>query len=352
MKSLNQALRRCVSRTNTYYHTPGEPIMKSVTLLPGVLIGPEITDCVKQVFRAAKIPIHFDILEDFDFKRPDHKEALKKNKYLLMGNTGRKGSMTLEHTEFYRFLDLQARVVHAYNFPGINTRHKNVDIVVIRENLEGEFSGVEHEVVPGVFESIKICTKENSLRIANYAFEYAFLAGRKRVTAVHKANIMKLVDGLFLEACREVAQRFPSILFDEIIIDNCAMQLAARPHLFDVMVMPNLYGSIVSSICVGLVGGAGMVSGASIGSNYMLFDQAARNSGFDIAGKNLANPTALVLASVNMLKSMHLPKFADVIHTALLNVYEEGKTMTQDVNGNANTEEFTARLCDEIVKLD
>lgn len=138
--------------------------------------------------------------------------------------------MILDHTEFYKFLDLNARVVHARNFPGINTRHKNVDIVIIRENLEGEFSGVEHEVVPGVFESIKICTKENSLRIANYAFEYAFLAGWKWVTIVHKANIMKQVDGLFLEAAREIAQRFPTILYDEIIIDNCAMQLASKPH--------------------------------------------------------------------------------------------------------------------------
>jgi isocitrate dehydrogenase (NAD+) len=352
MKSLSRTLRRFISQPSTYYHSPGDPIIKSVTLLPGAFIGPEITDAVRKVFQAAKVPVHFDIIEEFDFKKSDHKMALKKNKCLLMGNTGRKNSMTLEHTEFYRYLDLHARVVHAYNFPGINTRHKDVDIVVIRENLEGEFSGVEHEVVPGVFESIKICTKENSLRIATYAFEYAFLSGRKRVTAVHKANIMKLVDGLFLEATREVAQRFPSILYDEIIIDNCAMQLASKPQQFDVMVMPNLYGSIVSSICAGLVGGAGIVPGASIGIEHMLFDQACRNSGFDIAGRNVANPTALLLSSVNMLKSLHLTRFADLIHNALVNVYEEKKVLTQDVGGAAKTHEFTARLCDEIMKLD
>ena len=346
MKNLSSALRRSCARTNTYFHSPGEARMKSVTLIPGAFIGPEMTGVVTKVFQTANVPVHFDILEDFDFKNPEHKLALKKNKFLLMGNTGRKGSPTLEHTEFYRHLDLYARVVHVYNLPGVPTRHKDVDIVVIRENLEGEFSGVEHEVVPGVFESIKICTKENSLRIANYAFEYALLTGRKRVTAVHKANIMKLADGLFLEATREIAQRFPSILYDEIIIDNCAMQLASKPQQFDVMVMPNLYGSIVSSLTAGLVGGAGVAAGASIGAEHLLFDQACRNSGFDIVGKNLANPTALLLSSAHLLNSLHLNRFGDLIYSAILNVYKEGKFLTPYVGGQSTTSDFTNRLCD------
>ena len=253
---------------------------------------------------------------------------------------------------FYKYLDLYARVVHLYNLPNVQTRHKDIDIVVIRENLEGEYSGVEHEVVPGVFESLKIITKERSTRLAEYAFEHALLTGRKKVTAVHKANIMKLADGIFLEATREVSAKFPSIQYDEIIIDNCAMQMVSRPQQFDVMVMPNLYGSIVSSIGAGLIGGAGISAGASIGDNYLLFDQACRNSGIDIAGKNLANPTALLLSSVNMLKSMYFPRFADLIHDSLINVYEEGKYLTKDVGGNSSTRDFTNRVCEEIVLLD
>jgi len=336
----------------TYYHIPGEEMIKKATLLPGVMIGPEITNAVQKVFQVAKVPVEFDILEEFDFKNENHKILLKKNKYLIMGNTARKGSMNVEHLEFYKFLDLNARVVHAHNFPGVKTRHNNVDIVIIRENIEGEFSGIEHEVVPGVFESIKICTKENSLRIANYAFEYAKLSGRKKVSAIHKANIMKMVDGLFLEATREVSKKYPSIAYEEIIIDNCAMQMASKPQQFDVMVMPNLYGSIVSSIASGLVGGAGMVPGASIGKNHILFDQACRHSGYDICGKNIANPTALLLSSVNMLNAMHLTRFGDLIHQAIFNVYEEDTCRTIDVGGKCTTSMIVDKICEEIIKID
>lgn len=224
----------------------------------------------------------FKIIQNFDFSDPLQREQLKKNKYILLGNTGRQNSKSVEHLEFYKFLNLFARVVHLYNLPSIQTRHKDIDIIVIRENLEGEFSGVEHEIVDGVFESIKIITKQNSLRIAEYAFQHAKLTGRKKVTAVHKANIMKIVDGIFLEATREVAKKYPSLIYEEIIIDNCAMQMVSKPQQFDVMVMPNLYGSIISSIGAGLIGGAGVSSGACIGKDYLLFDQACRHSGNDI----------------------------------------------------------------------
>ena len=351
-RMLTKTLRKAISSTTSYLHMPGHTAKRDVTLLPGIAIGPEIIDSVLQVFKTANVPVSFDILSDFDFRNESHRDALKKNRYLLIGNTGSKDSPVLEHLEFYKFLNLYARVVHIYNLPNVPTRHKDVDIVVIRENLEGEFSGVEHEVVPGVFESLKIITKEKSKQIAEYAFEHAVLTGRKKVSAVHKANIMKLADGVFLEATREVAKNYPSIKYEEIIIDNCAMQLVSKPQQFDIMVMPNLYGSIVSSIGAGLIGGAGVCAGASIGDEYLLFDQGLRNSGMDIAGKNIANPTALIVSSVNMLKSMYLPRFADLIHNALFNVYDEAKYLTSDVGGKCSTSDFTSRLCEEIVRLD
>lgn len=337
-------------KAQTYLHAPKTSEVQNVTMIPGMFIGPEITNSVAHVFKAAGVPVAFDILSDFNFSRQTDREALKKNKFLLLGNLASKTSATLEHLEFYKYLNLFARVTHVYNLPNVKTKHKDIDIVVIRENLEGEFSGVEHEVVPGVFESIKIVTKKNSLSIADYAFEYAYLNGRKKVTAVHKANIMKLADGIFLEATREVAKKYPSIQYNEIIIDNCSMQLVQKPEQFDVMVAPNLYGSIVSSIAAGLVGGPGVVAGASIGTDYMLFDQGLRNSGLEIAGQNKANPTALIQAGVTMLRAMNLLRFADLVQQSLTSVYEEGKFLTADVGGKSSTNEFTARLCDEISK--
>ena len=174
--------------------------------------------------------------------------------------------------DFYKYLNLFARVTHIQNLPNVPARHQDIDIVVIRENLEGEFSGVEHEVVPGVFESLKIITKKNSLRICKYAFEHAKMTGRKKITVVHKANIMKLVDGIFLEAAREVKKDFPEIEYEEMIVDNCAMQMVSNPTQFDVMVMPNLYGSIITGIGSGLIGGAGFAPGATIGDDFFLFD--------------------------------------------------------------------------------
>ncbi len=172
------------------------------------------------------------------------------------------------------------------------------------------------------------------------------------MTAVHKANIMKLVDGIFLEATREVADKYPNIKYEEMIIDNCSMQMVSNPQQFDVMVMPNLYGSIISSIGAGLMGGAGLAPGASVGDNYLLFDQACRNLGSDISGKDQANPTALLLSSVNLLRSANLPRFADLILTSLINVFNENKYLTRDIGGKSKTSKFTKRLCDEIKKLD
>ncbi|KAG2456134.1 IDH3G dehydrogenase, partial [Polypterus senegalus] len=203
-------------------------------------------------------------------------------------------------------LDLYSNVIHCRSMPGLQTRHKDIDIIIIRENTEGEYSSLEHESVPGVVESLKIITKSNSLRIAEYAFKLAREQGRKKVTAVHKANIMKLGDGLFLQCCKEVAAGYPDITFENMIVDNTTMQLVSRPNQFDVMVMPNLYGNVVSNVCAGLVGGPGLVPGANYGRDYAVFETATRNTGKSIAGKNIANPTAMLLASCMMLDHLRL----------------------------------------------
>ena len=345
-------LRKISTFRNTYLHKPGNFTESTVTLIPGISIGPEITNSVQKIFKTAEVPIEFEKIPDFDFSNSVHRQQLKKNKYLLVGNIGHTNSKTLEHLQFYKYLNLYSRVTHLHNLPNIPTPHKNIDIVIIRENLEGEFSGVEHEVAPGIFESLKIITKKNSLKIAKYAFEHALITGRKKVTVVHKANIMKLVDGIFIEATKEISKQFPTINYEEIIVDNCAMQMASNPQQFDVMVLPNLYGSIVSAIGAGLVGGAGVVAGASVGEDYLLFDQGCRNSGFDIVGKDLANPTALILSACNLLKSKGLPRFADLIYSSVLNVYEEGRFLTPDIGGNSKSSEFTERVCEEIRRID
>lgn len=216
-----------------------------------------------------------------------------------------------------------------------------MDIAIIRENLEGEYSGVEHEVYPGVYESLKIVTKASSLRIAEYAFEFAFLCGRQKVTAVHKANIMKLADGLFLEACREVAEKYPMVAYEEMIIDNCSMQMVKNPWQFDVMVMPNLYGSIVTHTASGLCGGSGVTAGANIGKEFALFEQGCRSAARGIEGKGVANPSAALYASVNLLRTAGLPRFADVIEKGLLQVYTDGKVNILplcSLNGTFHTE--------------
>lgn len=348
---LARTLRRFSRPPQTYLHTPGSSSKRKVTLIPGLFIGPEVVSSVQRVISTAAVPIEFETLPELDFSNEAFKTALLKNKFILLGNLANSKAQALENLEFYKFLNLFARVVHVFNLPNVPTRHKNIDIVIIRENLEGEFSGVEHEVVPGVFESLKLCTLERSLALAQYAFDFAYFTGRKRVTAVHKANIMKLTDGLFLEACRGVAKKYPSIDFKEIIIDNCAMQMVQRPQQFDVIVTGNLYGSIVSSIGAGLVGGAGVVSGSNIGENYMVFDQGLRASAHDIAGKGLANPTAMINTCVNMLRSMNLMMFADLIHEGLMNVYKNGGVLTRDLGGKATTNEFTEEVCRQIEKL-
>lgn len=270
---------------------PGIGSPRKVTLVPGVGIGPEVTRAVQRIFEAAHCPILWDVIENFSISDSACKQKLKQNESILLGPLPtRKGEKYIDNSDIYKDLGLYANLTYARTLPGVETRHKNVDIVVLRENTEGEYSGVEHEVYPGVIESIKVITKEASRRLAEYAFEFAYLSARKKITVVHKANIMKLCDGMFLEATREVSQRYPFIQYEEMIIDNCCMQIVKNPWQFDVMVMPNLYGSIISNAAAGIVGGPGMTCGANIGQDQVIFEQATRHTGSDITGKNLANP--------------------------------------------------------------
>jgi len=333
---------------------PGIGTTRNVTLVPGYGYGKDLINSVKQIIAAAHCPITWDVIEEFQISKiddPEYSQKLRKNEVMLLGLLPTKqGDKYVDHFRLYQRLGLFANLVYSKTLPGANTRHKDVDIVVIRENTEGEFSGVEHEVYPGVVESIKVITKEASLRIANYTFEFAYLSGRKKVTAVHKANIMKLCDGLFLEACREVAAQYPFIKYEEMIIDNCCMQVVKNPWQFDVMVMPNLYGSIVGHAVAGICGGAGVTCGANIGEKNVIFEHGARISSDDLVSRDLCNPSALILSSVMMLKHMGLPKFANNIENALEKTFVDG-IRTKDIGGSHSLEQFTEAVVNNLQKL-
>ena len=228
-----------------------------------------------------------------------------------------RGTLPSINIDIRRSLSLYANIVHSINIPGIASRHSGVDIVIIRENTEGEYSGMEHEVAPGVTESLKVMTRDATRRIAAYAFEYAHMNNRAKVTAVHKANIMKKADGIFLESCADVAKAWPHIQYEEVIVDNCMMQLVSKPQQFDVMVTPNFYGSLVSNAVAGLMGGPGVAPGVSLGAQGALFEQGARHVGMDIRGKDVANPTSILFASVMLLRYLKMPNFADRMEAAV-----------------------------------
>lgn len=237
-------------------------------------------------------------------------------------------------------LDLYANVRPVYNLPHVVSRFEGVDLVVVRENTEGLYSGIEHEVVPGVVESLKIATEKGCRRIARFAFDYARRHGRKRVHAIHKANIMKLTDGLFLRLAREAAKDFPEIEYREAIVDNACMQLVMNPGQFDVLVLENLYGDILSDLCAGLVGGLGLVAGANLGERGAIFE-AVHGSAPDIAGQGIANPTAVMMAAAQMLRHIQQNRAAERLQQALWQVYAAGEHLTRDVGGSATTAEFT-----------
>ncbi|GMH11348.1 hypothetical protein Nepgr_013189 [Nepenthes gracilis] len=327
------------SRSVTYMPRPGDGAPRAVTLIPGDGIGPLVTGAVEQVMEAMHAPVYFEKCEVHgDMKKVPEEviESIRKNKVCLKGGleTPVGGGVSSLNVQLRKELDLYASLVNCFNLPGLPTRHESVDIVVIRENSEGEYSGLEHEVVPGVVESLKVITKFCSERIAKYAFEYSYLNNRKKVTAVHKANIMKLADGLFLESCREVATKYPGIKYSEIIVDNCCMQLVSKPEQFDVMVTPNLYGNLVANTAAGIAGGTGVMPG--------VFEQGASagNVGSEeIVAQNKANPVALLLSSAMMLRHLKFPSFADRLETAVKWVISEGKYRTKDLGGGSTTQQ-------------
>jgi len=326
----------------------------TVTLIPGDGIGPEISEAVKSIFTAAKAPIQWEevdvtpILKDGKTAIPeDAVKSIKKNTVALKGPLATpigKGHVSLNLT-LRRTFSLFANVRPCVSIAGYKTAYDNVNTVLIRENTEGEYSGIEHEIVDGVVQSIKLITYEASERVARYAFHYASENGRNRVTAVHKANIMKMSDGMFLTACRAVAKDYPNIAYDEDLLDRACLRIVQdpKPYADRVMVMPNLYGDILSDMCAGLIGGLGLTPSGNIGKDASIFE-AVHGSAPDIAGKGLANPTALLLSSLMMLRHMNLFDIADNIEKATLSTIAEGKHITGDLGGKASTREYTEAI--------
>lgn len=325
------------------------------TLIPGDGVGPELVNSVKEVYSAIGVPVEFEelflseIYPSMSVPVETVIESIQRNGICLKGIlstpfSSYAGELQTLNMKVRRDLDLYANVVHIKSFPGIKTKHENLDFFVIREQTEGEYSALEHESVPGVIECMKIITEEKSRRIAKFAFDYATKHGRKKVTCVHKANIMKLGDGLFLRCVEETSQMYPQITFDSMIIDNTCMQLVSHPHKFDVMVMPNLYGNIIDNLASGLVGGAGIVPGASYSTDCVIYEPGARHTFGEAVGKNIANPTAMLLCSVKLLRHVNLHDYADIIQNALTKVIKEGKVRTRDIGGYASTTDFTLAI--------
>lgn len=328
-----------------------------ITLIPGDGIGPEIVAATVRIIEAAGVDIEWEnqILgvqaqEKYGTTLPDETiESIKRNKVALKGpqmTPVGKGFMSV-NVGLRRALDLYANVRPVKALPNVECRYPNLDLVIVRENTEGLYSGLEHVVVPGVVESLKIITEKASTRIARYAFQFARDNGRKKVSAVHKANIMKVSDGLFLECFYNVAKEFPDIESDDKIIDNCCMQLVMRPEQFDVLVMENLYGDIVSDLCAGLIGGLGLAPGANIGELGAVFE-AVHGSAPDIAGQGIANPTALLMSAIEMLRHIGERDAADRIQAAMLGVFADGKWITRDLGGTAKTNEFARAICEKL----
>jgi isocitrate dehydrogenase (NAD+) len=325
----------------------------TVTLIPGDGIGPEVVAAAVRVLSATGIDFDWEtepagvsaIGEHGTPLPPRVLESVRRNKVALKGPTETPvaGGHRSVNVELRKQLDLYANLRPVATMPGVKSRYDKVDLVVVRENTEDLYSGLEHVVVPGVVESLKIITEKASTRIASFAFEYARTHSRKRVTAVHKANIMKLSDGLFLDCCRRVAEKYPDVKYDEIIVDNCCMQLVLDPTRFDMLLLENLYGDIVSDLCAGFIGGLGLAPGANIGADGAIFE-AVHGSAPDIAGKNMANPMALVLSSAMLLDHLGELDAARRVRAAVHAVLKEGKVLTRDLGGSHGTTELAEAI--------
>ena len=329
----------------------------TITLIPGDGIGPEVTEAVLRIFTAAGLQIDWDRQDAgvIAFKRfgqtlpAELLDSVKRNTVALKGpvTTPIGEGFSSVNVALRKALDLYANLRPVKNLPGVWSRFEDVDLIIVRENTEDLYAGLEHEIVPGIVESIKIITEKASTRIATFAFEYARTFGRRRVTAIHKANIMKLSDGLFLDSCRKASREFIDIAYDERIVDAACMHLVMHPEKLDVLLLPNLYGDIVSDLCAGLVGGLGVVPGANLGTDVAVFE-AVHGSAPDIADQNLANPTALLLSGLLMLDHIGERPRAERIRAALTHVLSAGQIRTRDLGGTATTTEFADAICREI----
>lgn len=322
-----------------------------VTLLPGEGIGPEVSSATQRILEAAGVAISWEVLNPRLGDNPADAgkvlnqtaiDSVRRNGVALKGpmTTAIAGGAPSVNVALRKTLELYANLRPVKNMPGVSARFSDVDIVLVRENTEDLYSGLEHEVVPGVVESLKIITEKASTRIARFAFEYAKRENRKKIHAIHKANIMKMSDGLFLKSIRAVAQEYPDVEYKELIVDNACMQMVLNPQQFDVLLLPNLYGDVMSDLAAGLVGGLGVVGSANIGDHAAIFE-AVHGTAPDIAGKGLANPTALLMSAILMLDHLGERSAARRLEAALESVYREGRHTTRDVGGKAGTEEFT-----------
>jgi isocitrate dehydrogenase (NAD+) len=328
-----------------------------ITLIPGDGIGPEVAAAAVRVVSATGLDLEWETEQAGACAVGEHGsplparvlDSIRRNRVALKGPTETpvgKGHRSV-NVELRKTLDLYANLRPVKTLPGVKSRYDGVDLIVVRENTEDLYSGIEHVVVPGVVESIKIITERASTRIALFAFEHAQKHGRKRVTAVHKANIMKLSDGLFLDCCRLVSRAFPQVTYDEIIVDNCCMQLVLDPTRFDILLLENLYGDIVSDLCAGFVGGLGMTPGANVGEKVAVFE-AVHGSAPDIAGRNQANPMALIFSAVMMLEHLGEMEAARRVREAVLAVLREGKRLTPDLGGKAGTTEIAEAIASRV----
>lgn len=328
-------------------------IPHKVSVIPGDGIGQEVVSAAVSLLQSLGVPLEFEYCEagaaafqKYGTNLPKSTvESVLRNRVALKGPTATAigTGPASANVALRKELDLYANLRPVRSIPNVKTCFENVDLVVVRENTEDLYAGLEHIVVPGVVESLKVITERASLRIARFAFEYAREHSRRKVSAVHKANIMKLSDGLFLECCRRVARDFQEIAYEEVIVDNLCMQLVRNPERYDLLLLENLYGDIVSDLCAGLVGGLGVVPGANLGERCAVFE-AVHGTAPDIAGKGIANPTAIFLSAAMMLRWQSLVPDAERLERGLRRVFEENRTRTADLGGTATTQEFTAAV--------
>lgn len=334
--------------------------MYNITLIPGDGIGPEVSSATRRVIEAAGVNVKWDIQEAGEaviekYGSPLQKctiESIRKNGIALKGpiTTPIGIGFRSVNVALRKELDLYANVRPVKTYKGIPARYENVDIIIVRENTEDLYSGVEHMIGEDAAESIKIFTRKGCERIIRYAFEFARKEGRKKVTAVHKANIMKCTDGMFLKIAKTISKDYPEIQFNDMIIDAMCMRLVQTPENYDVLVLPNLYGDIVSDLCAGLVGGLGVVPGANIGENIAIFEPV-HGSAPDIAGKDIANPTAMMLSAVQMLRYLGEEEAAERIEKAISIVIEEGISLTSDLGGTLGTSSYTDKVIWTLSKI-